>query len=221
MVNTTFEAKKLMQIYMYPSVAEKRRVNVESEGFIVAPKDQNLYNKYFQANILHNRADARYRFCNTSTNAIDHLISGCTILVPNGYINRHRCVGQCIDWKICNQFNIETLDKWYECKPLPVLDIPKETILWDFPIRTDRAIQANRADIIIKLKKNKKCQLIDMSVPSDSNIPAIGPVKRSKYKYVEIEIAKIWKIKTKTTPILVGALGMIKKRTQKYLNEIP
>ena len=60
-----------------------------------------------------------------------------------------------------------------------------------------------------------------MSVPSDSNIPAIEPVKRSKYKYVEIEIAKIWEIKTKTTPILVGALGMIKKRTQKYLNEIP
>ena len=60
-----------------------------------------------------------------------------------------------------------------------------------------------------------------MSVPSDSNIPAIEPVKRSKYKYVEIEIAKIWKIKTKTTPILEGALGMIKKRTQKYLNEIP
>ena len=60
-----------------------------------------------------------------------------------------------------------------------------------------------------------------MSVPSDSNIPAIEPVKRSKYKYVEIEIAKIWKIKTKTPPILVGALGMIKKRTQKYLNEIP
>ena len=30
----------------------------------------------------------------------------------------------------------------------------------------------------------------------------------------------MWKMKTKTTPVIVGALGMIKKGTQKYVNEI-
>ena len=29
----------------------------------------------------------------------------------------------------------------------------------------------------------------------------------------------MWKMKTKTIPIIVGALGMIKKGTQKYVNE--
>ena len=34
---------------------------------------------------------------------------------------------------------------------------------------------------------------------------------------------KIWKLKlkTKTIPVIVGALGMIKKGIQKYVNEIP
>ena len=55
--------------------------------------------------------------------------------------------------------------------------------------------------------------MIDMSVPSDSNISAKEFEKRSKYKDLEIEIAKMWKMKTKTIPVIVGALGMIKKGT--------
>ena len=38
---------------------------------------------------------------------------------------------------------------------------------------------------------------------------------------MEIEIAKRWKMKTKTIPVIAGALGMIKQGTQKYVNEIP
>ena len=63
-------------------------------------------------------------------------------------------------WKICNHYNTETHNKQYEHKPLPVVDNSQVTILWDFPIRTDRTIQANRPDIVIKHKKNKTCQLI-------------------------------------------------------------
>ena len=59
-----------------------------------------------------------------------------------------------------------------------------------------------------------------MSVTSDSNISAKEFEKLSKYRDLEIEIAKMWKMKTKSIPVIVGALSMIKKRTQKYVNEI-
>ena len=120
--------------------------------------------------------------------------------------------------EICNHYNTETPDIWYEHKQLPVVDTPKVIILWDFPIRNDRTIQANRPDKVIKHTQNKTCQLIDMSVPSNSNISA---KESEKYEDLEIEIAKMWKMKTKTIPVIVGALGMIKKGTQKYVNEIP
>ena len=58
-----------------------------------------------------------------------------------------------------------------------------------------------------------------MSVPSDSNISAKEFEKLSKYKDLEIEIAKTWKMKTKTIPVIVGAIGMIKRGTQKFFNE--
>ena len=60
-----------------------------------------------------------------------------------------------------------------------------------------------------------------MSVPSDSNISAKEFENVSKYKDLENEIAKMSKMKTKTIPVIVGALDMIKKGTQKYVNEIP
>ena len=66
-------------------------LKVEIEGFIVAAQDQSLF-----TNILHNGASSRCRFCNTSTKTIDHLISGCIILAPNEYTNRHNRVGQYI-----------------------------------------------------------------------------------------------------------------------------
>ena len=60
-----------------------------------------------------------------------------------------------------------------------------------------------------------------MCVPSDSNISAKEFEKFSKYKNLEIEITKMWKMKSKTIPVIAEALGMIKKGTQKCVNEIP
>ena len=52
--------------------------------------------------------------------------------------------------------------------------------------------------------KRKTWVLIDMSVPTD-NI---------SYRDLEIEIEKMWHFK------IVGALGMIKKSTDKHINKI-
>ena len=58
-------------------------------------------------------------------------------------------------------------------------------------------------------------------MPSNSNVAAKEFEKLSEYKDLEIEIANMWKMKTKTIPFIVGALRMIKKGTQKYVNDFP
>ena len=106
-------------------------LHVETGGFIVAPQDQSLFTRNFQADILHNGADPRYRFCSISTETIDHLhlASGYTILALNEYTNIQNCVERYIHWKIFNHYDTETPVKWYEHKPLPVVDTQKVTIL--------------------------------------------------------------------------------------------
>ena len=94
-------------------------------------------------------------------------------------------------------------------------------ILWDFSIHTDRTVSANRPDIIIKDKKQNNCLLIDMSVPSDRNISSKEFEKIYKYKDLEIEIQRMWKMKTKVIPVVVGALGAITKDFKTYIENIP
>ena len=209
----------------------------ETEGFIAAAQDQSIFTRNFQANILHNGANSTCRFCNTSNKTTDQLIPG--NILHNGadptckFCNtsnkttdqlisgcmflpqiRHNRVGH---WKISNNDDIERPDKWYEYETLPVVDTPKVTIFQEFPIRTDRTIQDNSSDIVIKHKKNKACQLIDMSVSSDRNNPAKQFEKLSKYKDLEIEIAKKWKMKTKTIPVIVGHLTWSKREHRMML----
>ena len=56
-----------------------------------------------------------------------------------------------------------------------------------------------------------------MSVPTDNYISVKEYNKISKYKYLEIEIEKTRHL---IVPLLVGALGMIKKGTDKHINKI-
>ena len=102
-------------------------------------------------------------------------------------------------------------NNWLEHHPQAVVEGDNVTILWDFPIHTDRTIQANRPDIIVKDRIENTCLLIDMSVLTDQNIAAKEFDKLSKYKDLEIEISRMWDLKATTVPVIIGALGMIKK----------
>ena len=50
-----------------------------------------------------------------------------------------------------------------------------------------------------------------MTVPSDRNIALKEIEKKSKYKGLELEIQRLWHMKTIVIPVVVGALGIVKK----------
>ena len=50
---------------------------------------------------------------------------------------------------------------------------------------------------------------------------AIPSEKLSKYKDLEKEITRMWQMKTEIILVVVGALGMIKKGSEKLIKEIP
>ena len=161
------------------------------------------------------------RYCKRQKETIDHLISGCPILATKEYLIRHDKVGKYIHWKLCKHYNIPTTTNWYEHETPPAMTNENVTILWDFPIQTDKTIKANRPDIIIKDKNEKTCLMLDVSIPSDKNTSLKIYEKISKYKDLEIELEKTWKLKTKTIPIIIGALGVINISTEKYLKQLP
>ena len=124
-------------------------------------------------------------------------------------------------WKICKQYAIAVPSRWNEHKPSTVLEGNDVVILWDMPIHTDKEITANRPDIVIKDKKETKCTFIDMSVLSERNLANKEIEKLTKYKDLEIEVNKMWNMKTTIVPVIVGALGLIRKRMNDYMSKIP
>ena len=50
-----------------------------------------------------------------------------------------------------------------------------------------------------------------MTVPSDRNVALKETEKKNKYKDLELEIQRMWHMRTEVIPVVVGALGTIKK----------
>ena len=55
----------------------------------------------------------------------------------------------------------------------------------------------------------------------DINISAKKFEKVSKYKDLQIEVERMWQLKTLIIPIVAGTLGLVKKGTPKHLEKIP
>ena len=123
-------------------------------------------------------------------------------------------------WKILKHYNIKANDKWYEHQPETVTEKENVTILWDMQVHTDKTIKANKPDIIIKDKQGKTCMLIDMTILFDRNTSVKVAETLSKYKNLEIEITKMWRLKTITVHVVIGALGVVRKGIEKYIHKI-
>ena len=104
-------------------------------------------------------------------------------------------------------------DKWYEHEPETMIHNKDNniTIMWDMPVNTDRTITANRPDIIVKDSVNSTCKLIDMTVPSDRNIALKETEKKMQVQRPRTRNTKTGHMKTVVIPVVVGALGTVKK----------
>ena len=60
-----------------------------------------------------------------------------------------------------------------------------------------------------------------MSIPTEKNTSVKVTEKRSKYKDLEIKIERMWGMKATTIPVVIGALGLLKKGLKKYTKQIP
>ena len=59
-----------------------------------------------------------------------------------------------------------------------------------------------------------------MTVLSDRNIALKEIEKKIKYKELELEIQRIWHMKTIVIPVVVGALGTVKKGMVENIKQV-
>ena len=94
-------------------------------------------------------------------------------------------------------------------------------ILWDMTLTTDRAVGANRPDIVTRDKEQKRTYNIDVSCPSDKNVTEKENEKIAKYSGLRVELAKMWNSECTVIPVVVGSLGAVSHKLGDNLRMIP
>jgi hypothetical protein len=63
--------------------------------------------------------------------------------------------------------------------------------------------------------------LLDVAILGYRNVIQKEPEKILKYKDLTIEIQRMWNVKTRVIPLIIGATGTISKSFRKYVSTIP
>ena len=69
-------------------------------------------------------------------------------------------------------------------------------------------------------KRERSCKIIDFAVPGDRRIEEKEKDKIEKYQDLGRELQKIWNVKVKIIPLVVGSLGAIPKQFGNRLKQI-
>jgi hypothetical protein len=63
--------------------------------------------------------------------------------------------------------------------------------------------------------------LIDVTIPGGRNVIQKEAEKILKYKDLTIEMQRMRNVKTRVTPVIIGATGTISKSFRKYVSTVP
>ena len=186
----------------------------------MAAQNQSIRTNLVKVRIDKIQEDSLCRVCRKVDESINHIVSGCSKLAQKEYERRHNNLGKIVHWKLARKCNFEAGDKWCEHEPESVLENEDYKILWHFSIQTDHVIEARRPDLVEFDKKDRICKIIDFAVSEDSRIAEKEKDKIEKYQELGRELQKIWNVKVKIIPLVVGSLGAIPKRFGNRLTQI-
>jgi hypothetical protein len=88
-------------------------------------------------------------------------------------------------------------------------------------VQTDRTIPNNKPDIVIRDNEKGTCMLINVTISGGRNVIKKEAEKILKCKDLAIEIQRMWNVKTRVVPVIIGVTGTISKSFRKYVSNIP
>jgi len=62
--------------------------------------------------------------------------------------------------------------------------------------------------------------LIDVAISGNRNVIKKEAEMILKYKDLTVEIQRVWNVKTKVIPVIIGATGTVSKSFRKYVSNI-
>ena len=210
-LNQPYINKKLSNAWISDS-----RLKGATESIIFAIQEQAITTRYIEKHTFNIDTTDVCRACNEHKETIHHIISGCPILAPTKYLQRHNNLAKYIYLKLAKKYDIlQNTEEWYNYDPPKIIQNEQAKLLWDFAVQTDHTINHNKPDIIIHNKFTNKISIIDIAIPNDYNVVEKRAEKIRKYVDLAIEIKTLWNVsKVDIVPIIIGANGIVHGKFQ-------
>ena len=87
-------------------------------------------------------------------------------------------------------------------------------------MKTDRKMPNNKADIVIRGNERGAGMLIDAAISGHNSVIKKEAENVLKDKGLTIEIQRMWNVKAKVIPAIIGATGTITRSLRKYVSYI-
>ena len=72
--------------------------------------------------------------------------------------------------------------------------------------------------MVVVKKQEKNCRILDEAIPEDTRVGENEDDKTEKH--LSRELRKMWNIRARVIPIVIGALGTVPRRLPEYLRMI-
>ena len=126
-------------------------------------------------------------------------------------------MARAIHWDLSGKCGFERNERWYDHVPESVLENGDYKLLWDLSVRTDHDIGARRPDMMIIDKSDRSCQIIDVAIPEDGRVGEKEDEKIEKFQDLARDVRRMWGVRSKVIPVVVGALGSVPPRLKDNL----
>ena len=104
-------------------------------------------------------------------------------------------------------------------KPPDVTRTEDKEIWWDVYVTTPGKVEHNRPDMVLWDLKNRKCTIIEISVPLDTNLELVHKSKQQKYMSPVWQLQQLYRRYTYSIIVItVGALGAVPKNLEEIYN---
>ena len=225
--------EKLMHGYLQKTLSEDETIDIKKTnkwlnlhlpahtgGYITAIQEQELETKETRKRrekLLEKEKnmDILCRVCKKAEESVYHLMCACQVLTPTLYLNiRHNQLARIIYQEITEK------DKM-EMKPPPVTNKDQMEIWWDEHIRTISKTEKNRPDIIIWHSDKRLCQIVEITVPLDTNLKKAYKDKQEKYIPLITNMQRVHRrYNYETVIIKMGAMGAVPKSLEETLKKL-
>ena len=152
------------------------------------------------------------RICKRDEESLFHLLCSCSVLAPTLYLTvRHNQVARIIYQELINHDRVIY-------KPTEVTRTEDKEIWWDVYVATPGKVEHNRPDMVLWDLKTRKCTIIEISMPLDTNLELAYKSKQQKYMSLVCQLQQLYRRYTYSIIVItVGALGAVPKNLEENL----